>query len=290
MHKQAFRRPTFAFWKSTPTKSWAPQAAELQALAAVHAVPGRQQPLTLGSPTAQIGHLGGASGMPALIKASLEIEHAQKLPEVALERPTTALSNWGPCHIGWPIRRADQWPAAGCSGPLVARQRLLHDLGARLAGSDRAGQASAGGAKRAGGSQCRWREWRFEEWHGEIRGRGRIDQCSTGSEWKICRFGAASLEALLAKLDSAQADITAAWRAADATHFGAADRFRAAIVAENADALLRKLRLGRPQLANPAARSILEQQAFFYRELPAQAPRGGVRLPGPRLSIRRNAA
>ena len=41
----------------------------------------RRAPLALTSGTAQLGHLGGASGMAALIKASLEIEHGQTAPD-----------------------------------------------------------------------------------------------------------------------------------------------------------------------------------------------------------------
>ena len=55
--------------------------AELETLAAMHASGDRRTPLTMDSVTAQLGHLGGASGMAALIKASL------KWPTVKPPRP-----------------------------------------------------------------------------------------------------------------------------------------------------------------------------------------------------------
>ena len=67
---------------------------ELQALAAAHAGPARRAPLVVSSPTAQFGHLGGGGGITALIKASLEIENGQIVPNIGLEHPTPALSGW----------------------------------------------------------------------------------------------------------------------------------------------------------------------------------------------------
>jgi acyl transferase domain-containing protein/acyl carrier protein len=68
--------------------------AELETLAAMHASGERRGPFTLASGTAQLGHLGGASGMAALIKASLEIEHGETAPTAGLAAPAVALGPW----------------------------------------------------------------------------------------------------------------------------------------------------------------------------------------------------
>ncbi len=64
---------------------------ELQVLAAAHAGAARREPLTVSSPTAQFGHLGGGGGITALIKASLEIESGQAVANVGLQHPAQAL-------------------------------------------------------------------------------------------------------------------------------------------------------------------------------------------------------
>ncbi|HTU25395.1 MAG TPA: acyltransferase domain-containing protein, partial [Pirellulales bacterium] len=68
--------------------------SELTTLAAAHVGEQRKTPLVLASGTPQFGHLGGASGMVALIKASLEIEHGETAPSVGLDQPAPALADW----------------------------------------------------------------------------------------------------------------------------------------------------------------------------------------------------
>ena len=85
---------------------------------------------------------------------------------------------------------------------------------------------------------------------------------------KICRFGGVSSEALLAQVDRGLADVGAGNARSP---FADQDRFRLAVVADSPDTLGRKLQLARGQFNNPAARSVLEQQGVFYRQLPATA-------------------
>ncbi len=68
--------------------------AELETLAASHASGPRQAPLTLASGTSYLGHMGGASGIAALIKASLEIEHGEIAPTAGLSQPAGVLQAW----------------------------------------------------------------------------------------------------------------------------------------------------------------------------------------------------
>ncbi len=68
--------------------------AELETLAALHASGQRRRRSAMASGTAQLGHLGGASGMAALIRASLEIEHGETAPAAGLQQPAAALGAW----------------------------------------------------------------------------------------------------------------------------------------------------------------------------------------------------
>jgi acyl transferase domain-containing protein len=90
-----------------------PQGDELQALLSAHAGGERHYPMIVGSSTAQLGHMGGASSMAALIKASLEVSHGQATPLVALQTPCGALEN--ACGAVQLPRAAMKW-----TGPRVA--------------------------------------------------------------------------------------------------------------------------------------------------------------------------
>ncbi|HEX4142344.1 MAG TPA: SDR family NAD(P)-dependent oxidoreductase [Pirellulales bacterium] len=76
--------------------------AELETLAALHASGQRRAPLAMASGTAQFGHLGGASGMAALIKASLEIEHGETAPTAGLKTPAPVLEAWHHAVVATP--------------------------------------------------------------------------------------------------------------------------------------------------------------------------------------------
>jgi len=67
-------------------------AMRWQALAEVYDDPTRSRPVLLGTTAGQIGDLGGASGMASILKATLEIESLEMLPEIGLERPSPQLS------------------------------------------------------------------------------------------------------------------------------------------------------------------------------------------------------
>jgi acyl transferase domain-containing protein len=63
----------------------------VRAMVDIHGLAHRAQPLVLGSVVGQIGHTLGASGMASLIKASLEVEHAEMTPTVGLQSPLSAI-------------------------------------------------------------------------------------------------------------------------------------------------------------------------------------------------------
>ena len=57
---------------------------ELKSVVTAHRGESRHTPLTVGSLASQLGHLGGAAGMAAVIKASLEVEHGTSVPTLGV--------------------------------------------------------------------------------------------------------------------------------------------------------------------------------------------------------------
>ncbi len=248
----------------------APDGLELQALAAAHGGAARREPLTVSSPTAQFGHLGGGGGMTALIKASLEIENSQIVANVGLEHPAKGLDGWArsvqsaqsPAKFGgrrlgaiasWSKGLAcyvilEQGSAVPATESVVRPEKVVREI-----------KPAPPAAKPASST---------------------LAASSNGSaEWKICRLAGATMDELLARVDSAHRDAAQTWSAA-ASSFQSSDRFRLAVVADAPAALARKLQLAGSQLKNPSARLVLEQQGVYYHELTATAPRVVFVFPG----------
>jgi len=239
-----------------------PGQDELQALLAIHAGADRQHPLIMGSATAQFGHMGGAAGMSALIKVGLEIDHAQATPVLGLQTPSQTLAQ-ASTAVQLP-RAAMKW-----TGPRVAALvswskgqafHLILEPAAPIAtAAPAANAAPVATAQPAAATPP-------------------AVKISTVAP-VICRYGAASLPALLARLDEAAGNANVAWQVAAKSVFQPADTFRVAIVADSAESLARKLQL-RSQLQNTGARQVLEQQGVFFRQTTSQRPRVAFIFPG----------
>jgi len=216
----------------------------------------RHTPLIVGSSTATLGHMGGASPMSALIKASLEVAHAQAAPIVGLQTPASALNA---CKGAVQLpRSAVKW-----SGPRIAALaswskgqacHLILESAEPVAPTPRPASA--------------------------VTRQSPVSAATPAGALQISRFGAASLAGLQAKLDTAIGNVSACWPSTGCEAFKAADRFRLAIVADGPESLARKLQLARPQLENLAARQVLEQQGIFYRQFDGRPPRVAFIFPG----------
>ena len=238
---------------------------ELTALIAAHGAGGRAAPLLIGSATAQFGHLGGASGMLALMKTSLEVEYGQTAPAVRLQTAASALtappSPAEPMH-GVRKLAGPRLGAIACWSKGLACHLILEDASGRPVVSSQATTAPA--AKRP---------------QAQFAAAAKAAHTGT-SVWRICRFGGPSFAGLAAELNVAAVDAATAWNAAEKRQFTNSDRFRVAIVSDGPATLERKLKLAVPQLRNVAAQAALEQQGIFYRELPAVRPRVAFVFPG----------
>ncbi|HEY1784345.1 MAG TPA: beta-ketoacyl synthase N-terminal-like domain-containing protein, partial [Pirellulales bacterium] len=298
--------------------------AELETLAALHASGPRRAPLAMGSATAQFGHLGGASGMAALIKASLEIENGETAPTAGLKQPAAVLEAWHhavqatagstklsgrrlvgiscwsrglACHLilEHGVAAATQ-PKAAAAQPAhlavappartAAVQVAANGNGHRMATHSRlpahAGVGHAAPAQLVPAGASTGHSLKAEMGRpARLLAPSRPAMAPrVAAEWQICRLAGGTTGELLADIDQALAEPSAAWRAAAARGFVAADQFRLAVVADSAESLCDKLRLARPQLDNLAARNVLEQQGIFYRQLPSVRPQVAFVFPG----------
>jgi acyl transferase domain-containing protein/acyl carrier protein/NAD(P)-dependent dehydrogenase (short-subunit alcohol dehydrogenase family) len=260
-----------------------PAGDELRVLAAGHASPNRTLPLTIGSATAQFGHLGGASGMAALIAASLEIENGQTAPLVGLQQPSAALTPWaqtvrttkeGQNISGQRLASVACW-SKGLACHVILEHGTPVPPTAKTVERAKLTQPARSSTPATASSVSRQPTFAARTLSAPAQP---IVAEPLTTEWSICRFAGANVEQLLAQ--TAGTDAAAVWRSGKANSFKISDRFRLAIVAEGPEALARKLALARPQLQNPAARSVLEQQGIFCREVPKTRPRVAFVFPG----------
>ncbi len=282
--------------------------SELETLAALHASGQRRTPLMIASATAQLGHLGGASGMAALIKASLEIEHGQTNPGVGLERPAEVLEAWKhavtaspePTKLGgrrlvgvssWsrglachlilehpaPVAQAAADAQAQPARAAVAEaSRPATRKPVAAAGSDRAGVLARAGAH--AGHARTGQAGAGRSARAPPASRPVSATASVAHEWQIRRLAGGTAADFKRAIDQAMADPAAAWQAD--RRFTPADKFRLAIVANSVQMFADKLRLAQPQLGNLAARNVLEQQGIFHRQTQATRPQVALVFPG----------
>jgi acyl transferase domain-containing protein len=237
------------------------RSQELQVLAQSHAGAGRRNPLSLGTPVAQFGHLGGGSGMPALFKGALEIENRQLLPEVGLESPNAALGGWAgsvePQRAVSPIKGRALGGVASWSNGLATYVILEQGAPVEEPAEEEVVKGTAAPVATA------------------------VSATSAPQlAWAIYRSAGANVEQVVTQIAADQRNLQAAWQQGTQRRFADKDRYRLAIVADSAASLEKKLQLAATQLSNTAAREVLEQQGIFFREVSSQKPRVVFAFPG----------
>jgi len=84
-------------------------AARWRCLAAAYGQPGRSRPAWIGTTVAQLGDLGGASGIASILKATMEMDSMRILAETQCQQPAPQLA-----------RHADVLRVATACGPIAA--------------------------------------------------------------------------------------------------------------------------------------------------------------------------
>ncbi|HEX3725222.1 MAG TPA: beta-ketoacyl synthase N-terminal-like domain-containing protein, partial [Pirellulales bacterium] len=218
----------------------------------------RETPLQLGSLTGQIGHTMAASGMAALIKSSLALEHASLPANVGIQSIAPWLANQSSQLAASP--QSMSLKSTSPEGKLMAGVTALVD--GRLAYHvllERGAVVSAGAAPRS--AEPAW-------------------ALAMGQKWRIVRIGAATQNELVAKARAALDGCEAIFAAASASAFERGDLWRLALVVDSPASLLAKLRLAGDQLANPPGRWPLDEQGIFRRTGSTGNPRIAFLFPG----------
>ncbi|HEX3727421.1 MAG TPA: beta-ketoacyl synthase N-terminal-like domain-containing protein, partial [Pirellulales bacterium] len=257
-----------------------PAKEEINSLLTVYAGTQRSNPIVLGSSTAQYGHLGGAAGLAALVKASLEVERGESAPAMHLQTPATALTQpGGPGKVVRHIEKISgrRFGAMACWSKGLACHLILEEGTAVPAAeksplADRAKTPLTAAAPHSAHAS------------NGVQNAPLVTASATSAggrspDWKICRFAGRTTDELAIALDEALRNPSAAWQNVR-ENFAAVDHQRLAIVADGPQTLTNRLKLARPQFGNAAARLVLEQQGIFYRQLPDARPRVVFAFPG----------
>ena len=236
-------------------------AEELEAVLAAYADPDRRRPLLLGSATSQIGRLFGASGMVSLLKAIMELDH-RKLPRTfAIEQPAAMVME----HDG------------DVQVPLAATKLATEHRDGRMFCGVSCFDLQGGNAYHAvveRGEPVPLAE------RAAVSGARPNTASTSAPRWKIVRFGGQTVEQVRKKMIAVLENGTAA----DLFHgravpFVPTDRYRVAIVLQDAAELLEKCRLA-VTIREHSQRVLLENKGIYGNELPAQQPRIAMMFPG----------
>jgi acyl transferase domain-containing protein/acyl carrier protein/NAD(P)-dependent dehydrogenase (short-subunit alcohol dehydrogenase family) len=245
---------------------------QAQALIAVHGDQSRAEPLRLGTLVGQIGHTGGASGMATLLKATLEIEHDEMAPTVGLQAPVAAIAQHSTliqaATSRTPLRHATQdgrrlGGVSGCAKGLA--YHVVLEKGSKVPVPERKDQKTPAATPQPASPA--------EPLVAGTEPSRTPAALAEPADWRIFRLGAATPKELLQRLSEAATNGSSLFAGASATRFAPTDRVRLAIVAENPAALAQKLLTATKQVASPGARTVLEQQGIFFRQLGPRPPR-----------------
>ncbi|MGD9721270.1 MAG: beta-ketoacyl synthase N-terminal-like domain-containing protein [Pirellulales bacterium] len=240
----------------------------------------RKEPMLLGTATAQIGHTAGASAMVSLLKATFEVETGQMPATFALESPLPILAEnanvIAPAPRPLAIRHTThdgRRLAAVCSTGKGQAYHILLERGQRVPvtaaapapAAQRPVAAPAVAASAPAPSATAVRV---------------AAPAASTADCRIVRVGGSSASEVAAKLEQVVADCARAFASADTVQFTPADHARLAIVATSPEALAKKAQLAAKQFSNPDARTVLEQQGCFYRQVGLRKPRIAFVFPG----------
>ena len=256
---------------------------ELKGIINVYNTPTRTQPLYVGAAAGQIGHTQGASGMVGLMKAVTELGHIEVAKNVGLADP---LPEWkagdGKSLSVQPVFAPSKLQGINEDGRMFAAVNthstcngafhLILEGPQRVPPAARPTKAAATMATNGAPSTAPRRAALTPE----------------AAAWKLVRFSAASVEALLAEVaqlgSSADARFAAGagfdeLTAGGPSTYNVNEPFRLAVVAKSAAELADLCGLAVKQLPKPEARGPLAEKGIFFGERLAK-PRVAFLYPG----------
>ncbi len=255
---------------------------EISGLASAYVSENRTDPLEMGAVAGQMGNTCGASGMVSLLKAITELNHLQMPPNVGMANPLPSLAQ----HAAT-LKPA--FHASGLSTP--------NDDGRLFAGVSSYSQHEVAYHLLVEGAVKKSRELRVESREPDSESfLSTLDsQLSTPQrpstllaqpfgDWRIARIGAGSFDELVEKTRRIASDAEAAFGRLSSSiiqcTFTPKDRYRLAIVADNAGRLARGCELAIKQRARRESLPLLAERGVFYGCLGPQTPRVAFMFPG----------
>ena len=230
-------------------------AANAAAIAETFDSAERVQPVLVSSLAAQLGDTAAASGTAGLIKMTLALEHETLPANVGLQSPAP-------------------W--------MTEKSKLAAPSSASRLTPSRSGQPPIGGVTASVGGRLAYHV--LVERGTAVSTAPKAVAGATASTWpaeqalRIVRLSASSLGDLVSKVQAA--DAAALYSSATSSQFQPDVPWRLAIVSDSVDALAAKLKLAREQLANPASRTPLEEQAIFCHQVSKSRSRVAFMFPG----------
>ncbi len=245
----------------------------VRAIAAAYGQSPRRAPIALSTVAGQIGHTLGASAMASLIAAVSKVEHGVTPATFGLREPMACL-----------VERSKIVKLVANLPPLAATAE-----GRRFAAVDSFSKGLASHIILERGEKVSMQE--------SIENVGRHDATIAArvpaathnpapiSDFTITRFGAESLEQLVARMQTVAANPAAAFANAQNSRFSAGDKVRLAIVADGSERFTERVR-SFVQLASTNSQGVeslavaLQRAGCVLCEPPSQPPRVAFLFPG----------
>ena len=261
--------------------------SEVQALADVFTASGRPQPLLLGSAVSQIGHVGGASAIAALVKTIRALDIRKAPAEINLNPSDGILADHlgtiqaSPVSTDLSVTTNDGRLQAGVSS--VGDQQLSYHFVV-----ERGSKVPADDGEKTQGHQApdcvEATQPQKSQPDATLTEPLTVSSLrpDTGN-YRIVRVGAGSAEKVVERIAQTSTSETLAealFEQADQVSFGPNDRFRVAIVAENAAELHQKCRFAAPLIGQPESRVVREEKGVFCNQLCERRPQVAFLFPG----------
>ena len=256
---------------------------EILAIADVYGAESRPEPLPIGNVAGQMGNMGGGSGMASLIKAVLQLKHAEMSTSVGLESPISELLDNAQTVL--PVKTLSRIPPVNANGKLFAgitsyanhhvAYHLIVEGATRIPMPAPLVESLSPIAKPVAPPR-------------QLRSRAASSGSplvSSGwqpssSRWRIARWSGDSLSELGEKAAASAVNPAITFEAAVNSCYDVNQRHRLAIVADTAESLSTKLTLAARQLANSSAHAVLAEKGIFVGETREVKPLVAFLFPG----------
>ena len=256
---------------------------EILAIADVYGAESRPEPMPIGSVAGQMGNIGGGSGMASLIKAVSQLNHVEMSASVGLESPISELGD--NAKTVRPCSAPSRIPPVHADGRLFAgiTSYANHHVAYHLIveGATRVPMPTPSAKRpsliaRPAAQPCDLRS------PAASPGSPRVSSAwqPESSRWRIVRWSGNSLSELQQQATASAVNPTFAFEAAINSCYDVKQRYRLAIVAENAETLSTKLTLAAKQLANSGAQAVLAEKGIFVGKIPEVKPLVAFLFPG----------